>query len=253
MKKIILSLALVFGVGLVVQAQETEGQFRPVGGEKNLEVNFSPLGGTPVTIPGIKFRSFSSNNSAFRLGVFVGYNSDKTIDQEEFINDDNEVTASELIDRSSSFSISVQPGYEWHMTGTDRLSPYVGGFVNVGYTSMTDRDESQSAFGIGDASDPDLYVEETKTTTGQLNLGLNLVAGFDYYFAEHLYIGTEVGFGFFMNNDLTSKTTATFTDLNEEGDTYIEVTEESDTVQGNTSGFQLGPNVIGQIRVGWLF
>src|SRR5690606_26745770 len=120
-------LALVFGVGLVVQAQETEGQFRPVGGEKNLEVHFSPLGGTPVGIPGLKFRSFSASGNALRIGLFVRYSSSSEVTQDEDFDDDNVQTDLELSKKESEFTIAIQPGYEWHLTGTDRLSPYVGG------------------------------------------------------------------------------------------------------------------------------
>lgn len=258
MKKIVFTLALVIGAGLIVQAQDTadnNGPFRPVGGDKNLEVQFAPLGGTPISIPGIKFRSFSGNNTAFRLGIFVGYMNESTITQEEQFNDDDEQTGLELSDRSNSFSVAIQPGYEWHMTGTDRLSPYVGGFVNIGYTSETDIMETEHPLGDvpGTPINEQLYQGDVTTKTGQLNLGLNLVAGFDYYFAQRLYIGTEIGFGFSMDNDLSSTTTTNDTQLNTDTGIWEENSEEVDSVVGNQKGFQIGPNVIGQIRVGWLF
>jgi len=256
MKKIVLSLALVMGIGLVVQAQDTplqdgQVQYRPVGGDKNLEVYFSPLGGTPVSIPGLKFRSFSASGNALRIGLFIGYENSSTITQDEDFDDDNVQTMLELSDKSNSFTIAIQPGYEWHMTGTDRLSPYVGAFANIGYTSETDVMEMQGF--VGDVSDPELFLGDETTKTGTLNLGLNLVAGFDYYFAQRLYIGTEVGFGFSMANDMKSTVTETTTEVNDDGDMYVEVTNESEGSVGNSKGFQLGPNVIGQIRVGWLF
>lgn len=250
MKKFIVSLALVIGASAVAQAQ-----YKPEGGEKNLEVNFAPLGGTPISIPGIKFRSFTSNNTAFRLGVFVGYQNESTITQEEEFNDEDEQIGLELSDRSSSFTIAVQPGYEWHMTGTDRLSPYVGAFANIGYTSETDVMETEHQIGDvqGTPINDELFQGDVTTKTGQLNLGLNLVAGFDYYFAEHLYIGTEVGFGFNMDNDLSSSTETLNTRPHPETGVWVENSEEVDSVHGNQKGFQIGPNVIGQIRVGWLF
>lgn len=247
MKKIIFALTFIFGVSAVAQAQ-----YKPEGGEKNVEVNFAPLGGSPIGLPavGLKFRSFSANNNAIRLGVFVGYDNERTITQEEDF-DGNEQLDLELAERMSSFTIAIQPGYEMHMTGTDRLSPYWGGYLNIGYTSNTDYEEMQTV--VGDATDPELFLADMTEKTGELNLGLNLVTGVDYYFAEHIYIGAEVGFGFSMSNDLKSTTTVNGTELNDDGDAYIEFTEETETIEGNSNGFQIGPNVVAQIRAGWLF
>lgn len=248
MKKILLALVFVIGISAISQAQ-----YRAEAGDKNLEVNFAPLGGTPVSIPGIKFRSFMSATSAFRLGVFIGYNNTATTTQEEDFDEDNnnEQLTLELKDKMSTFSIAIQPGIEKHFAGTERLSPYIGGFLNLGYTSKTDYSESQTI--VGDVTDTDLFLGDMKTKTGQLNLGLNAVAGFDYYFAAKVYIGAEVGFGFAMNNDFKSKVTENTTELNTNGDALIQVTNESESILDNKSNFQIGPNVIGQIRVGWLF
>jgi hypothetical protein len=246
MKKLILALVFVIGVSAISQAQ-----YKPEAGDKNLEINFAPLGGTPVSIPGIKFRSFMSATSAFRLGVFVGYNNTTTITQEEDFNDDNEQLALELRDKLSTFSVAIQPGIEKHFAGTERLSPYIGGFVNLGYTSKTDYSESETQ--TGPIADTELFLADMTTKTGQLNLGLNAVAGFDYYFAAKLYIGAEVGFGFAMNNDFKSKVTENTTELNEAGDALVNVTNETESILNKKSNFQVGPNVVGQIRVGWLF
>jgi opacity protein-like surface antigen len=248
MKKLILALVFVIGVSAISQAQ-----YKPEAGDKNLEINFAPLGGTPVSIPGIKFRSFMSATSAFRLGVFVGYNNTTTITQEEDfdVDNNNEQLDLELRDKKSTFSFAIQPGIEKHFAGTDRLSPYIGGFVNLGYTSKTDYSESQTV--TGPITDTDLFLADTKTSTGQLNLGLNAVAGFDYYFAAKLYIGAEIGFGFAMNNDFKSKVTENTTELNDANDAFIQVTNTGESILNNKSTFQVGPNVVGQIRVGWLF
>lgn len=225
--------------------------YRPDAGDGNFEVNFAPLGGTPVTMPGFKYRHFFSQRSAFRLGLFVGYQNENTVTQEENTNDDGEVTALELFDRMNMFTVNLQPGYEKHMEGTDRLSPYVGAFANIGYTSETMIEEME--FPIGASDDPDLFAGEDKTTTSTLNLGLNLVAGADYYFAKKAYLGVEIGFGFAMNMDLQSKSEMTSTELNDGGDTFIEVTDETEGNLNNTNTTQIGPNVVGQIRLGWLF
>jgi len=226
MKKVALAFALILGAITIADAQ-----YKPVGGEKNLEVSLAPLGGSPISIVGIKGRSWKSETSALRMTVFLGFMNETTITQDE----DSDIDALETKDKSSSFSISVAPGIEKHMAGTDRLSPYVGAYVNIGFTSNTDKEEMQ------------INEDDVATTTnksGSLNLGINGVAGFDYYIAEHLYLGTEIGFGLALDSPLMNKTE------------YEGFDPNPDNVEGkvdNTSSFQIGPNVIAQFRLGWLF
>lgn len=230
MKKLALLFVLLMGVVLGADAQ-----FKPEGGEKNLEVNFSPLGGSNISIPGagIKFRSFKSSTSALRLGVFLGMESSSEVTQDE----DSEIDAAELTDNSSSFSINIQPGIEKHMAGTDRLSPYMGAYVNIGYTSTTEKTETQWG--------PETSDVGTQTDkSGSMNLGLNAVAGFDWYFTNDVYLGTEFGFGVAYSTDLTNSSDFEGFDPNP---------DSGESKVGNSSSFQIGPNVVGQLRLGWLF
>lgn len=193
-------------------------------------MNFAPLGGTPVSIGGIKYRSFKSETSAFRLGVFLGHASTSTVTQDE----NSQTQLVELKDKNSTTTISVQPGIEKHFAGTDRLSPYIGGVLNIGYGMTSKRVESQVANqGVG----------ATITKGGTLDLGLNAVAGFDYYVANKLYVGTEIGFGVAMKSDLTKKVSYD----------NIEGMQDSESKKDNKSQFNVGPNVVGQLRLGWVF
>jgi len=265
MKKIVFAFAFIVGAGAVAQAQ-----YRPEGGEKNIEVNFAPLGGNPVSITGIKLRSFSSQTSAMRLGVFLGWSNNSEITQEaderitdvndDDYNDKGQVLAIELKKKTSTTSIALQPGMEKHFTGTDRLSPYVGAFVNIGYSTKKVVDEkgymptgALSSLPGPDDSSVDQFLGYDQTKTGTLNLGLNGVAGFDYYIAQHLYLGAEIGFGFAMNKDLKSKTENLSTIMNDANDGIIEDTATGESVLNNKSSVQIGPNVVGQLRMGWLF
>lgn len=225
MKRVILLAALV-----AVTAGAANAQYKPAAGDRNLEVNFAPLGGTPVTIAGIKYRSFKSESSALRLAVFLGFGSTTTVTQDE----DTQLDLVELKDKKGSFDISIQPGIEKHFAGTERLSPYVGGVLALGYGTTTEKEESQQ---------PDQKVGTTTTKGGSLTVGLNAVAGFDYYVANKLYLGTEIGFGVALNKDMTKKVTY-------DG---IEGAEDSESNVDNKSIFNLGPNVVGQLRLGWLF
>jgi opacity protein-like surface antigen len=225
MKRAILLASCISLVAVAAHAQH-----KPASGERTLEVNFAPLGGTPVSIGGIKYRSFSSETSAFRLGLFLGYGSTSTVTQDE----DSDNDAVELKDKKSTFNISLQPGIEKHFAGTDRLSPYIGGVLSIGYGMTNEREEVQV---------PDEEVGATITKGGSLDLGLNAIAGFDFYVAEKLYLGTEIGFGLAMHSDLKKKVTHD----------NIEDAEDSESKVNNKSTFNLGPNVVGQLRLGWVF
>ena len=233
MKRHLLAVtALVAGIAST-QAQE---QYRPVGGEKNLELMVAPLGGSPVTMAGIKYRHFGSATSAMRLGVFLGFQNKTTILQDE----DSQTDMLELKKKESSITIAVQPGLEKHMTGTDRLSPYIGGYLDLNYTYKNKKEETQlNATKVG--------YDQTKS--GSLGLGLNAVAGFDYYLAKSLYFGTELGFGVSATMPMKNKTESVTLDPVSGN----EVTTSGDSKKDNMSSIQVGPNVVGQLRLGWLF
>src|SRR5690606_29162840 len=161
-------LAAAAVIVAIASTSEVNAQYRPEGGEKNLELMVAPLGGSPVTMAGIKYRSFSSATSALRLGVFLGFDNKTTILQDE----DSQASTLELKKKESSFTFAVQPGIEKHMAGTERLSPYFGGYLDLSFTSKSKNEDTQlNATKMG-------YLNEK---SGSLGIGLNAVAGFDYY------------------------------------------------------------------------
>lgn len=236
MKKQILALSVIVIGATSVEAQT---QYRPAGGEKNLELMLAPLGGSPISMAGIKYRTFSSATKAMRLGVFLGFNNSSTITQDA----DDDADMLELKKKASTFTIAVQPGLEKHFTGTERLSPYFGGYLDLNYTSKNEKEETQLSVG----GNPE--VGYTQTKSGSLGIGLNAVAGFDYYLAKSLYVGTELGFGLSTTMPRTKKTETL--GLNDDGTGTS--TESGESKVDNERKFQVGPNVVGQLRLGWLF
>lgn len=223
MKKLLFALALGASI-TAVQAQDSE--FKPTAGSKNLEFQFAPLGGSPISISGLRFRSFSSPTSAIRANVFLGFMNTSTITR------DASTGVKELKTKKSQFDINIRPGIENHFTGTDRLSPYVGAEVDIAFRSTKETQED-------DGQNNDIVETEIKNKDGFLRLGLNAVAGFDYYFAKKVYVGAELGFGLGFTNPMTTKTKS-------EGTTV-----ESKANKDKTINF--GPNVNSAIRLGYLF
>ncbi len=224
MKKLML-IALFAGVASFANAQ-----FKPEAGNKTLEVNFTPLGGSPISINGIRLRMFNDATTAYRLGVNINYASSKTR---------TGTTADgskELYDKSSALGFSIQPGIEKHMGGTNRLSPYMGAILDLGLQTSKDIVESESGTTANQV--------ETVTTTGTngfLRVGVNAVAGADYYISNKLYIGLEVGYGLQLVNSATIKTETSVS-----GAPTVK-----DQKPGST--FNFGPNFNGAFRLGYAF
>jgi opacity protein-like surface antigen len=218
MKKLLFIAAAALLIGTTAQAQDV---YKQQGGEKNIEFLFAPLGASPIGINGIKYRTFTDANTALRATVFLGFSSetDVTVAGEE-----------ELNDVMSEFNISIAPGIEKHFAGTDKLSPYYGGELLIGFA----RESARSEFLGG----TDNSVQESTTRNGSLTLGLNGICGVDYYFADNIYIGGELGFGVAFTNEF---------------DTVTETDGADDTEVPNGNSFNIGPNVVGQIRAGFLF
>ena len=167
--------------------------------------------------------------------MFLGFQNKNTVLQDE----DGPAMLSELTKKESTITIALQPGIEKHLTGTDRLSPYFGGYLDLSFSSKNKKTETQL---------PNNKVGYDETKGGDLGFGLNAVAGFDYYFAQSLYLGTELGFGVAATMPMANKTESL--GLNADGN---ETTTSGDSKQDNVNSIQLGPNVVGQLRLGWLF
>ncbi|MCG8384167.1 MAG: hypothetical protein MJA30_01395 [Cytophagales bacterium] len=234
-RSLALAIAMSFGA-LYAQDNTTtttntniQNEFKPSAGNVSLEVQFEPFGDDPININGIRGRIFSSQRQAFRMNVFIGYDSDTDITQQE-VPDANLL---ELEDRTSTFTLNLRPGMEWHTKGTERLSPYFGFEVDFAIQWSRFRSENQE--------DLSVFYRTRINENGFTRYGLNAIAGFDYYFAKRIFVGTEMGFG------------ASVTRLRD-------VTEDSD-VPGfvepeplNRGGsFELGPNVNVDIRLGYVF
>lgn len=231
MKKITFAI-FAFCAILGVQAQIDESnQIKQFTGANNLEVQLAPLGGSPISIGGLRFRSFTSETSAFRLNAFLGGTNDT--DKASVANAEGDDVI--LKSANSSLTIDLRPGIETHFAGTKRLSPYYGGEAVIGFKSSKNSVETFDADGTtvitNKVRNPD--------NNGYFRLGLNAILGADFYVARHLYLGTEVGFGLLwtIESDEVS--------VPNEGDTSV-------LTEGGTT-FNLGPNAVGQIRLGFLF
>lgn len=229
MKKVLIIAAAALFAGSAANAQSVMKQ---TGGERNFEVMFAPLGGSPISIGGIKYRQFTSATTAIRATVFLGYNTTSEIDAAQSIVVDGETING--MTSTSEFNITVSPGIESHFVGTDRLSPYVGAEANLEFGNTAVKREAPN-------TESTEFEDFSKTTTGYFGVGATAFAGVDFYFADNIYLGTEIGFGAMFTTEFDEKTS--FEDPDSE--------ETSTGPQGSTFG--IGPSFVAQIRLGWLF
>lgn len=220
-------------ISSLAQAQDTiqfvERQpleYKADANEMTLEVQFAPFGSNPISLNGIRARWFSSPQKAFRINVFAGLDSDTEITQQEL----ESASLKELKNTSNVFSINVRPGFETHLKGTKRLSPYVGWEFDLAYQHSTFKSEFQD--------DQDVNYTKLVNENGFYRVGANLIAGFDFYVAKKLYMGTEFGFGASYTKLLPVK-------VKSDRDGFTEPDPEK-----RGGSFDLGPNVNAQIRLG---
>ena len=90
------------------------------------------------------------------------------------------------------FDFSVALGYEIQFEGTRRLMPYVGGELVVGRIGNTKIDATTE---ITDKLGTQ-RIKRIIQQDGGMSFGVNVLAGFNYFFAEHISIGAEFNLGY---------------------------------------------------------
>jgi len=228
MKKKLLLVAACAAFGLSAFAQ------RPVDANPfSLEGGLNLTGGSTFSAPAITLRYFAADNFAGRLGLM--YSSNKTVDNYYGTKDFLPV-ADSLGTRTVNNSMTwVSIGGSYHFSQLDRLSPYAAVDIMIGSGSTSIN---------GDKTDGASYDATAKSTitSSWSGLGVNIAAGFDYYFAENVFIGAELGFMMSSYNDKGGESSFT------NGGTTV-------TFQNYSSGkgSSFGNAATGSIRLGWRF
>lgn len=179
--------------------------------------------------PSVRLRYFWADDLAARVSLTTINGSEKDYYYEKANNEGGEGTRTE-----GSSGIQLSLGAEKHFKGTDKLSPYVGADLAYGMGNTTEKWEKFD--GSGYSSD---YTRSDKNSGS--SLGLNLVAGTDYYFAQNFYLGLELGF---VVRSVTNKAAESVITTGGTTTTNLSAPSKS-TAFGN--------NFIGNFRLGWRF
>jgi hypothetical protein len=227
MKKIFFTLQITL---LILNFNNVYSQ-KQISGNLTTELQLSPLGSEPLKIDGLKFRKFIADNKAIRLNMFLGGKKTPS----------NTISNNvELKNTTSTFDLTFKPGYEIHFNGTNKLSPYVGSEILVGFSNNIN--SNQSLWGADSLSVSNNTIETKRVKDHKSVLGLNLFTGTDFYFAEKFYIGVEIGFGFLYNTKGYKSTT-----YNNPSD----VNSIDKKTKGTSPEFTWGPNYQGTFRIGY--
>ncbi|NEM96075.1 hypothetical protein [Pontibacter burrus] len=174
MKNTFLVLALALVTIFTTQAQElpasTTSDFKPVTGDKTAEVGFNFNSGTFLNGGQLRFRKFTSDDKALRLGIGAFF----------------EDTHQGVAETAHYGKITVSPGIERHFEGTSRISPYIGAELPLSYAYSKYEDDIRVINGAWGDNGP---------RGSHIGVGLNAIAGVDVYLIKNFYLGFELGAG----------------------------------------------------------
>ena len=208
MKKIILILAALFFTFMYANAQN-----RPGKGDFSTEMYYTPGGSTDgqFALPeyGAKVRMFLNERMAVSLNLGLNSNSTSITD--------NGYVPDAIVEENSGFAITVMPGFEYHLTRFERVSPYFGAAILFSRSRYSGDRTSVTGTDYGDDSSSGFV------------LGTMITSGVDVYVCNGLYVGLEFGIGYEFD--------------------FTEVGTEDAYITNSTFGFFATPS----LRIGWLF
>ncbi|WP_062543014.1 hypothetical protein [Rufibacter tibetensis] len=216
-QKFLFAATCCLSLGFVAAAQD----IKPAAGDVTAEVQLNLTEGSTVGLGASQLRGryFLSPTTAVRTSFSLQVQNDD-------FNDDYNRT---------STRIEFAPGIEKHFAGTERLSPYVGGEIRFSKLFASEENPNADIEGAWSNNGNNFNI----TNRNYFGLGLGVVAGADYYFAKHVYLGVEFGLGF---QYIT------------EGDVEVNPSNGSSrTFDGEAGSFYFGPSVTSGLRLGFVF
>jgi outer membrane protein W len=229
MKKLALLVGAIALTGSSMAQRPTDSN--PFSLEGGLSLNTTS---NTFNAPMLKLRYFAADNFAVRLGLQM--NNSKEVENFYGFDAQGDETTDSLGTITTKDRLTwISLGGSYHFSQMERLSPYVALDVMIGMesTKVDGVDTDGNGYDAGRTS---------TSTTKNSGLGLNIAGGFDYYFAENVFIGGEVGFMFLSMKDKGGEASTTF------GSTTTTVT----TLPAG-SGSSFGNSATAAIRLGWRF
>jgi outer membrane protein W len=193
-------------------------------------INYDLINGVSWNAPNLRARYFLNDKIAARVTLGLG-----ATDSSMNVYEASPGTGLGTIkDKTMQWSLGL--GGEYHLAGTERLSPYFSAGLMFGGSSnkSTGTDAIFGGYSKGNSFD-------NKSNSSMLGLGVG--AGFDYYVMKNIYLGLELGFNWMKYTDKGGTNSSTIS-----GTTISNDVKSS----GSTSGINLGGGNLG-FRIGWRF
>jgi opacity protein-like surface antigen len=209
--------------------------------------NLNTSNGMNFTAPSLRLRYFVNDNIAARVQFGFGGDGSSVVNTPSHETHtyadatDPSKTGTVQIDRSAW---DLKLGAEYHLAGTDKMSPYFT--ANVGFGKGSETQTWTNVF-YSNPVDPtsDLaYMNgfSVAASGGYSTFSWGLGAGFDYYVADNLYLGLEL--------NLTS-TSVTNDDVVK--DITTPLSTSTVTTLGNKMTYTNIGAAHGSVRIGWRF
>lgn len=186
MKKLLVLVGAVALVGstFAQKPSSDDSKYSLEGG-----INYAAGTGIQWSAPTIRFRYFVNDNIAGRLQLGLGDGIGNTPRSEEYQYAEGGTGTGIGTEKITRMQWMLQIGGEYHLAGTDRLSPYFMLGINVGGGSRTD--EWTDFDGTGYMAGMSARVEN-----GFSMFGVGVGAGMDFYVFENVYVGLELGLSY---------------------------------------------------------
>lgn len=152
--------------------------------------------------------------------------------------------------------ISFAPGAEWHFKTDNKLDPYAGLEVPfaIKTTEEIEVDQQYSWTVEGGIPIRQEDINTKRTTDGGFSIGVNLLAGFNYFFSPNLAVGAEYSLGFLSTTDggnVRVATTGTLIATANPDD--VTVINDTQTFQQSTAVTSLQTNTGGAVNLSLFF
>ena len=199
--------------------------------------NLNTTDGMSFAAPSLRLRYFATDNIAARVQFGFGGDGSSVVNVPSsesytyYENADGTGATGTVDIARSQWNLGL--GAEYHLTGTDKMSPYFSAGINIGAGS------SEETWANSDGDAYSAAITDASITGGFSSFGWGLGAGFDYYVADNLYMGLEL--------NLTS------TSINNDPTNITVMGTAAGFVPGNTMTYTNIGAAHGSVRIGWRF
>lgn len=212
-------------VGAIALTGSTFAQKATLDNPWSLEggINYNSGTGIDWNAPTIRARYFVNENIAARVQLGIGDGLGTPMKESYTVYDGDSLNGATGTAEIKRMNWVAQIGAEYHLAGTDRMSPYFALGINFGGGSQkqttSDAMPNMTPTGI-DAAASTYGKGVNYTDEGKMSMfGVSVGAGMDFYVFENIYLGVELGLGFSSYNykdytgTLTTTTPATTTEV----------------------------------------